>query len=344
MPKYWMISNRNVQGSGSNRTLGKDRGDLSFYVSDSDTLTKLSNWTSLKQDKFQSMLVAAANRFPDVPEAAHEEQKHVTILIHGYDNSWTSAVGRYQSMVEKLFSGEDSMGICILFTWPSKGEAAAYLPDRKSARESADDLAEVLSELYDWLLDKQTECLTGSGTTCKAKTSVIAHSMGNYLLQCAMQSVWTRKNQPLLVSLINQLLMVAADVDNDIFKSGEDVGDGDGEGIANLSYRVTALYSGRDAVLGLSAGLKHFGKRRLGRSGLDQSYRVPDNVWDVDCSDWFKKIDGKAVHSAYFDVGETIALMRETLRGIDRDVMRDEGTAPPDENVAVAPTAPGNRT
>ena len=69
MPKYWMISNRNVQGSGSNRTLGKDRGDLSFYVSDSDTLTKLSNWTSLKQDKFQSMLVAAANRFPDVPEA-----------------------------------------------------------------------------------------------------------------------------------------------------------------------------------------------------------------------------------------------------------------------------------
>ena len=25
-----------------------------------------------------------------------------------------------------------------MFTWPSKGEAAAYLPDRKSARESAD--------------------------------------------------------------------------------------------------------------------------------------------------------------------------------------------------------------
>ena len=51
--------------------------------------------------------------------------------------------------------------------------------------------------------------------------------------------------------------MVAADVDNDLFRSGENVQHGDGEGLANLSYRITALYTGRDNVLGASAGLKH---------------------------------------------------------------------------------------
>ena len=76
---------------------------------------------------------------------------------------------------------------------------------------------------------------------CRAKISIIAHSMGNYLLQKAMHQVWTRKNQPLLVSLVNQLIMVAADVDNDLFSGGETVDRTDGDGIANLTYRVTAL-------------------------------------------------------------------------------------------------------
>jgi esterase/lipase superfamily enzyme len=108
---------------------------------------------------------------------------------------------------------------------------------------------------------------------CKAKISVIAHSMGNYLTQMAMFHAWKRNNSPLAISLVNQLLMVAADVDNDIFDSGEQIGDGDGEGIASLTYRVTAFYSGRDPVLGVSAGLKHFFKRRLGRNGPDRNDR-----------------------------------------------------------------------
>ncbi len=148
--------------------------------------------------------------------------------------------------------------------------------------------------------------------------------MGNYVLQRAAQAVWTRKNQPLLVSLINQLVMVAADVDNDLFKSGEDSDKSDGDALANLCYRMTALYSGYDQVLGLSAGLKHFGKRRLGRSGLDPTFPKPDNVWDVDCSQYFAK-GGKVVkdvHSAYFDVAGTLDLMRNILRGVDRTVLQ----------------------
>ena len=104
----------------------------------------------------------------------------------------------------------------------------------------------------------------------------------------------------------------------------------------NLTYRITALYSGRDAVLGASSGLKHFGTRRLGRSGL--AHRPPlvtappatDNVWDIDCSSFFPPKTGfnipgvgsVDIHGAYFVTDATIALMRQILRGLTLGVTK----------------------
>jgi len=126
--------------------------------------------------------------------------------------------------------------------------------------------------------------------------------------------------------------MVAADVDNDLFKSGETIQKSDGDALANLTYRINALYSGKDPVLGLSAGLKHFGKRRLGRSGIDHDFPVPDNVWTSDCSRSFTSQTvnpyPQGVHSACFQVPDTIKLMRELLRGVDRTVLVDSGLVP----------------
>ena len=137
--------------------------------------------------------------------------------------------------------------------------------------------------------------ISNPAKACKAKASLIAHGMGNYVVQKTMAAAWTRKNQPLLVSLINQLVMVAADVDSDLFDVAAP-DNNDGNAVANLTYRITALYSGRDSLLSASAGLKHFGVRRLGRTGL--ASRAPladpalptDNVWDVDCSSFFPRL------------------------------------------------------
>lgn len=187
----------------------------------------------------------------------------------------------------------------------------------------------MLSALFDWLTEKQQQTIINPAKACKAKVSLIAHSMGNYVVQKAMAAAWTRKNQPLLVSLINQLVMVAADVDSDLFDEGAP-DNNDGNAVANLTYRITALYSGRDTVLGASAGLKHFGMRRLGRSGL--SSRPPladpasptDNAWDVDCSSFFEP-NVRDIHGAYFLTDGTIDLMRHILRGLDRGVLETLG-------------------
>lgn len=302
--------------------------DLTFWQNNLGPADDFTEWHEVEPNEFRQGLIALTDKFPDPKVTSSEDQQHLNIFVHGFDTTWQSAVQRYQAIVDNLFTGPQSLGICVLFTWPSKGSVAGYFPDRSEARQSGDDFADVLSVLYDWMSMKQVAAAKNSNDACKAKTSVIAHSMGNYVVENAMNVAWTRKNRPLLMSLISQFVMVAADVDNDIFRSGDSVTHGDGEGIANLTYRVTALYTGRDSVLGMSAGLKH-GKRRLGRSGLDRTCPIPDNVWDVDCSNLIDpKIGGTEVHGAYFQEDPCYKLMRAVLKGLDRTVLINAGITP----------------
>jgi esterase/lipase superfamily enzyme len=332
MPRYWLISDRNNGGTGT----GRNTAGLTYWVSEGGPLNNIANWQKTTPTQFRTLLAAAADAFPAVPHGENENQSHVTILVHGFNVSFDHSTSFYEDLCGKLFDGPDSLGLCILYDWPSLGTVVGYEPDRAHARQCAEDLTDILSELFDWLIKKQQDAINSDGDpekVCKAKVSLIAHSMGNYVLQKAMAAAWTRKNQPLLVTLLNQLIMVAADVDNNLFDAGAPDND-DGAAIVNLTYRVTALYSGRDAALGASAGLKHFGARRLGRSGL--AHRPPlvstppetDNVWDVDCSSFFPaNVGSGAIHGAYFVTDGTIELMRQILRGIDRRVLVDAGVA-----------------
>jgi len=323
MPKYWMINDRSQGGVGPDVSTD----GMTYWVSDKQPLTDIKNWRQVTPANFQKLLVAASDKFPAHDPAENEKQSHVTILVHGFNQTFAKAARFYQDLCAKLFDGSDSLGLCILYDWPSRGSSLGYEPDRSHARLCAHDLTDVLSALFDWLVAKQQQTISNPAKACKAKVSLISHSMGNYVVQKAMEAAWTRKNQPLLVSLINQLLMVAADVDSDLFDAGAP-DNNDGNAVANLTYRITALYSGRDSVLGASAGLKHFGMRRLGRTGL--SNRPPladpssptDNVWDVDCSSFFpREVDAAAIHGAYFLNEGTLTLMRHVLRGLDRGVL-----------------------
>lgn len=319
---YWMITNRNVEPNQLGVKLGEG---LTYWRAEVGAdLDQLDDWTQRTLQQFKDDLAAIAAKFPDVAsDGSHEDQRHVSLIIHGYNSDWQGAARWYAGIADAMFHPDDGLGIPVLFTWPSKGSPVEYLADRSEANAAAAGLADVLSELYDWLLRMQARAVADPTTGCKAKTSIIAHSMGNYVLQKAAAAVWSRKNRPLLVSLVNQLLMVAADVDNDLFGSGERVDQGDGDALANLTYRITALYSGLDQILGLSAGLKHFGKRRLGRSGLDKTVPAPDNLWEIDCTPFFRpdRVGGFNAHGAYFEEARVIDLMRQVLRGPDRGVI-----------------------
>jgi esterase/lipase superfamily enzyme len=329
-----MISVRDKGGTGVNRNSKGSTFWVSDGPNDNNQLRDIKNWRPVTFSQFRKSITDACATFPDWPSTQQEKQKHLALCVHGYNNGFEHSIDFYTRICNGLFSGKDGLGICVLFTWPSKGQVYDYLADRDEARLCADDLAGSLNALYDVLTANQIATAKDPAKACKAKVSIIAHSMGNFVTQMALFHTWKRNNRPLATSLINQLLMVAADVDNNIFDSGEQIGDGDGEGIANLSYRVTAFYSGLDQVLGVSAGLKHFFKRRLGRSGLDRASSaggpaMSDNVWNTDCSDFFAG-DEPDIHGAYFKFDQydkLKELMRKVLCGSDRGILVKEEIA-----------------
>ena len=311
-----MITNRNVEGTG----LGKKRAQLRCYVSEKASLNSLANWTELPREDFRDRLIQIAGQFPQVEESENEKQKHVSFFIHGYNNDWKEGVARYRKLQKDLYADPTGLGQLILFTWPSNGNSYGYLPDREDARASGPDLADVFVDLHDHLTKMQrAAAINGATLPCRAKMSVISHSMGNYVLQKALAVASKKLNNPQLITLIHQVAMVAADVDNDLFQEDQPQ-DSDGSLMANLCYRIGALFTGRDDVLGASAGLKHFGKRRLGRSGLSDKDAVHDNVFAHDVTDDLPKTASN-IHSAVFEHAATLKILRQLLMGRDRGLL-----------------------
>jgi Alpha/beta hydrolase of unknown function (DUF900) len=152
MPKYWLISDRDRGGTG----MGRNVSGLNFFVSDKGPLNKIDNWRKVSPKQFRTLLEAAADAFPALPHADNENQSHVTLLVHGFNVSFDHSTTFYEQFCGKLFDGPDSLGLCILYDWPSLGTVVGYEPDRAHARACAGDLADILSELFDSLVQKAT--------------------------------------------------------------------------------------------------------------------------------------------------------------------------------------------
>jgi esterase/lipase superfamily enzyme len=114
-PKYWMITNREKKA----KSLGRDRANkLSYWTTSSNNVDKLSSWSEVSADRFKRELVAVTGKFPLKSDEEHEKQKHLTLFIHGFNNDWGDTARMYRRISRKLFTGQKSLGVCVLFTWP----------------------------------------------------------------------------------------------------------------------------------------------------------------------------------------------------------------------------------
>src|SRR5207237_3500085 len=87
----------------------------------------------------------------------------VLVFVHGFNNRFDDAVYRFAQIVQD----SKAEGIPVLFTWPSRGEAAlsSYAYDRESALYSRDALEQLLNTL-------------GANPNVK-EVNILSHSMGN---------------------------------------------------------------------------------------------------------------------------------------------------------------------
>ena len=152
MPNYWRISDRAIRNGQPSST---EQGLLTYWTADNLANDGTIAWQKISKNQFQTQLKAAANALNPNNDAQQEDQPHVTFFVHGYNVGWQAASASYLNLCNRLFSGENSMGLCVSFDWPSFGNVLGYYPDRAHARSCANDLTTVLSTLYDYLLDRQ---------------------------------------------------------------------------------------------------------------------------------------------------------------------------------------------
>jgi hypothetical protein len=120
--QFWMITDRNIDAKGAR--LGSDHSDatepLTFWVSDQDNVKDLQNlkrWRNSSREQFKKLLLGATKAFPVIKDPADQErQQHVTLFVHGFNNSWEDAVARYHQICRDMYSGADGLGVCVLFT------------------------------------------------------------------------------------------------------------------------------------------------------------------------------------------------------------------------------------
>ncbi|PYK42003.1 MAG: hypothetical protein DME46_12445, partial [Verrucomicrobia bacterium] len=94
MPKYWMINNRSQGGVGPDVSTD----GLTYWVSDKQPLTDIKNWRKVTSANFQKLLVATSDKFPTYSQAENEKQSHVTILVHGYNQTFVKAAAFYEKL------------------------------------------------------------------------------------------------------------------------------------------------------------------------------------------------------------------------------------------------------
>ena len=132
-----------------------------------------------------------------VHTAVHRSPKRqVLVFVHGFNNRFEDAVYRFAQIVHD--SG--TQAVPVLFTWPSKASVLAYGYDRESSTYSRDQLESVLRAL---VADRDVD-----------EVSILAHSMGNWLLLESLRQMAIRDGQ--VSPKIKNVLLAAPDVDIDI--------------------------------------------------------------------------------------------------------------------------------
>src|SRR5262249_43745772 len=116
------------------------------------------------------------------------------VFLHGYNVSWTAAVGTALALqlgLNRAPRPAGSPGVRGgLFSWPSDGAVIpwwSYRSDRSDARGSGAAVGRAFLKLRDWLVALRDRVARKEDQLCEQDIHLVCHSMGNYVLQFALE-------------------------------------------------------------------------------------------------------------------------------------------------------------
>ena len=217
------------------------------------------------------------------------EQKSALLFIHGFNTSFAEAAWRTgQIAYDTPFN--DLTGF---FSWPSSGNKIDYFRDIENADASILHLQKFIE---DFIIKTEVK-----------KMHIIAHSMGNRLITCALNNLVNKTSFKPYLKIIDQIVLAAPDLDQDVFSNTIL------PTFKNIGFKRTLYASDKDEALNLSKTLR-IGKARLGQGGED--IFVSEGIDSIDASN----VMSEGNHHSY--IFETKELL------MDMNILFEDGWEP----------------
>ena len=264
-------------------------------------------------------------------KAAMEQASDVLIYIHGFNVSWKAAVGSalaLQLMLRRAPTADPKQSVLVvLFSWPSDGAAlpfVSYKSDRAEAAGSGGAVGRAFLKVRDFLADIRDKASTGAGQLCGQDIHLLCHSMGNFVLQNALERVADFTPGNMLPRLFEHVFLCAPDVDDTVLENGHPL-----SGVAQVARQVTVYHNREDKAMVVSDYTKG-NPERLGGAGAARPSLLHNKIHQVDCT---PVVQGVVEHS-YYQNGNVNADIRASIDGWPQsDARRTRKRSPTQENV-----------
>ena len=249
--------------------------------------------------------------FQELREAPLAE-RDVLIFVHGFNVGWWDAVASAMSLELMLNRNRERKVAVVLFTWPSDGKVIpywSYFSDRADARSSGAAVGRGFLKLRDFLVEQLRRSRARDEEPCKRSIHLLCHSMGNYVLQSALQRTLEFSTSGRPPRIFDQIFLCAPDVADDVFEPSRPFCH-----LPGMAENVTVYHNKGDLAMPVSDYTKG-NTDRLGWRGANRPAGLDGRVHVVDCS----AIVTGAVEHGYYQCGRVNDDIAQSLDGISPD-------------------------
>jgi hypothetical protein len=202
-------------------------------------------------------------------------QGDVLFFIHGYQTGWLDAVRHLQKLHNLYVSNDEStIGQIVLFSWPSRDHLLHYKTDQETARASGQVLGRLFEKVlrfYRDVFEREEHPLE----RCSQKIHLMAHSMGNQVLEAFVSAI-----RPYFsYELFGEILLQNADIGWTALERDKPLSD-----LPTYAERIHVYNNRSDDALRISHHTKN-GRKRLGRQGPRDREKIPPRTVIMDISD-----------------------------------------------------------
>lgn len=259
-----------------------------------------------------------------------EDPRDVIVHLHGFANSFDGAMERAAEIRDAYLStptdtktgalkSRGKEPLVFSFSWPSDGVTMgtaagadpekrkwAYSSDREDARASGQAMARCALRMFRYLGDLAKE------DRCSQRLHLVAHSMGNWALRNAVQSLaaMADENGERLRMVFENAFLMCSDIEDDTLEDETGL-----KPLLKLARKIHVYHAFNDSALSASEMKPNQGAR-LGHHGPSNMAALPDRVFAVDCSGVsFTPSPGHVRHQYYRLAPEVVKDVRGVLAG-----------------------------